>query len=282
MWTDHSMKVYISVDIEGICGVVDLDHTRRDGKDYTQARLLMTREVNEAARGAFEGGASHVLINDSHGSMINLILDELDERITLISGSPKPLSMIQGIEECDAAFFIGYHAPAGTIDAVMDHTYHGRVVYGLQVNGRKMGELDMNAALAGYYGVPVILVSGDKKTTEKAQELLKSVETVVSKEGIGRFAAWSRHPSKVREEIRKKARFAVETVHRFIPFQMDPPYELQIDFLQSHMADRVDLIPEIDRTSARSVTYCSEDFSKLYTMMRAMILLASTGIPRKS
>jgi D-amino peptidase len=276
------MKVYISVDIEGICGVVALDHTRRNGKDYNQARLLMTREVNEAVRGAFEGGASQVLVNDSHGSMINLVLEELDERITLISGSPKPLSMIQGIEECDAAFFIGYHSPAGTTDAVMDHTYHGRVVYDLQVNDRKMGEFAMNAALAGYYGVPVIMVSGDKKTTEEAQILLKTVETVVSKEGIGRFAAQSSHPSKVRGEIRKKARYAVETVHRFMPFRIDPPLELHMDFLHSHMADRVELIPEIHRISARRVTYGCDDFPELYKMMRAMILLASTGIPPKT
>jgi D-amino peptidase len=275
------MKVYISVDIEGICGVVALDHTRRDGKDYNQARLLMTREVNEAVKGAFEGGASQVLVNDSHGSMINLVLEELDERITLISGSPKPLSMIQGIEGCEAAFFIGYHSPAGTIDAVMDHTYHGRVVYDLQVNGKKMGEFAMNAALAGYYGVPVVMVSGDKKTTEEAQSLLKTVETVVSKEGIGRFAAQSSHPLKVRGEIRKKARYAVETIHRFMPFQIDPPLEMNMRFLHSHMADRVELIPEIHRTSARTVTYGCDDFPELYKMMRAMILLASTGIPSK-
>jgi D-amino peptidase len=275
------MKVYISADIEGICGVVALDHTSRDGKDYDSARLLMTREVNEAVRGAFEGGASQVLVNDSHGSMINLVLEELDERVTLICGSPKPFSMLQGIEGCDAAFFIGYHSPAGTTDAVLDHTYHGGVVYDLQVNGKKMGEFAMNTALAGYFGVPVILVSGDKKTTEEAHSLLDPVETVVSKEGIGRFAAQSSHPSKVREELRRKAKHALETAHRFSPYRINPPLQLHMDFLFTHMADRVELLPIVKRVSARSVTYCCDDFSELYKMMRAMILLASTGIPSK-
>ncbi|MBU7032667.1 MAG: M55 family metallopeptidase [Theionarchaea archaeon] len=275
------MKVYISADIEGICGVVALDHTSREGKDYDSARLLMTREVNEAVRGAFEGGASQVLVNDSHGSMINLILEELDERVTLICGSPKPLSMLEGIGECDAAFFIGYHSPAGTTDAVLDHTYHGRVVYDLQVNGKKMGEFAMNAALAGYFGIPVILVSGDKKTTEEASSLLDPLETVVSKEGIGRFAARSSHPAKVRGEIRTKAKHAVEIVQRFSPYQIDPPLHLHMDFLFSHMADRVELLPTVKRVSARSVTYSCDDFSELYKMLRAMILIASTGIPPK-
>jgi len=134
------MKVYISADIEGICGVVDTDHVKRDGKDYSIARTLMVKEVNAAVQGAFEGGASEVVVNDSHGSMINLITEELDKRVTIISGSPKPLAMVEGLEGCDCAFFVGYHSRAGTIDAVLDHTYHGRVVYNIQVNNTEMGD----------------------------------------------------------------------------------------------------------------------------------------------
>jgi D-amino peptidase len=271
-----SMKVYISADIEGICGVVALDHTRRDGRDYSIARTLMAKEVNAAAEGAFEGGASEVVVNDSHGSKINLILEELDERLTIISGSPKPLSMMQGIDECDAAFFVGYHSRAGTLDAVMDHTYNGRVVYNAQVNNTPMGECGINAALAGYFGVPVILVTGDTKVTEEALHLFNHTEVVSTKEGIGRFAAKSFHPSKVREEIRKKAQKAVKTSNAQ-PFTVEPPLRLEMDFMLTNMADAVALIPGIERISPRSVAYECSDFLTLYRTMRAMIMVASAG-----
>ena len=271
------MKVYISVDIEGVCGVVSIDHTKREGKDYDAARRLMTKEVNAAAEGAFEGGAVDVVVNDSHGSMINLNVEDLDERVTIVSGSPKPLSMVQGIEQCDAAFFVGYHSRAGVIDAVLDHTYNGRVVYNIRVNRSDMGELGVNAALAGHFGVPVVLVTGDKKTTDNAVHLLKSVEVVSVKEGIGRFAAVSKHPATVREEIKKKAKSAVKTIDRVRPFVVEPPLCLEMDFMVTHMADRVALIPHIERVSARRVRFECDDFLTLYQMMRAMILLASTG-----
>jgi D-amino peptidase len=272
------MKVYISVDIEGVAGVTDIDHTRREGKDYEIARRLMTKEVNAAASGAFKGGASEVVVNDSHGSMINLIAEELDERMTIVYGSPKPLAMLHGIQGCDAAFFIGYHSRAGTLDAVLDHTYHGRVIYDVRVNGERMGELGMNAALAGYFGLPVVLVTGDRKTTDEALHLLKNVEIVPTKMGIGRFAAQSLHPARIREEIRKKAKKAVESVHQYEPFVMEPPLRLEMDVLFTHLADRVALIPDIERMSGRSVAYECDDFLNLFQMMRAMILIASSGV----
>jgi D-amino peptidase len=272
------MKVYISADIEGICGVVDIDHTKRDGKDYRIARKLMAKEVNAAVEGAFRGGASEVVVNDGHGSMINLITEDLDERVRIISGSYKPIAMVQGVEGCNAAFFVGYHSRAGTLDAIMDHTYHGRVVYTIRLNGKEMGELGMNASLAGYYRVPVVLVSGDKKTTDEALFLLKDVEVVTTKEGLGRFAAQSNHPSVVREEIEKKAQKAIETLDRFHPLVLDPPFRLEMDFMLTHMADRVSLIAGVQRVSGRCVGYECDDFLMLYRMMRAMILLASTGL----
>jgi D-amino peptidase len=271
------MKVYISVDIEGISGVVAIDHTKRDGKDYKISRRLMTREVNAAIEGAFLGGAQEVVVNDSHGSMINLIIEELDERVSIISGSPKPIAMVQGIENSDAAFFVGYHSCAGTPNAVMDHTYHGRTVYNIRINGTAMGELGINAGMAGYFGVPVVLVTGDKKTTEEAVNLLKKVEVVPTKEGIGRFAAKSEHPVRIRNYIREKAKKAVENINT-APFVVEPPLRLEIDFLSSNMADNVELLPGIDRVGSRSTGYECDDFLELYKMMRAMILLASTGV----
>ncbi len=271
------MKVYISADIEGIAGIVDTDHTRMDGKDYTIARTLMTKEVNAAVEGAFEGGASEVVVNDSHGSMINLLTEELDERALIISGSPKPISMLEGIEGCDAAFFIGYHSCAGTKDAVLDHTYNGRLVYNVRINGNEMGEIGINASLAGHFGVPVVLVTGDKKTTEEALHLLKTVEIVTTKEGIGRLAARHVHPAKIREEIKKKATKALKEMKKFSALRLNAPFRLEIDFAVSTMADRAAMIPGIERVSGRCVAYECSDFLTLYRMMRALILIASTA-----
>lgn len=269
------MKVYISTDIEGIGGVTDLDHTRRDGRDYGTARTLMTKEVNAAAEGAFNGGASEVIVNDSHGKMINLRVEDLDERIFLISGSPKPLAMVQGVKGCDCAFFVGYHSLAGTGNAVLDHTYHGRVIYNIRVNNVTMGELGINALLSGYFGVPVVLVAGDKTTTDEAVTFLKTVETVTTKEGIGRFAAKNKHPNVVRKEIKGKAQKAVETVTRFTPFTIEPPFHLEMDLMTSDMADCAVMVPGVEQVSARCVAYRCDDFLELYKMMRVIILLGS-------
>lgn len=271
------MKVYISADIEGTCGITDTEHTKRDGKDYALARTLMTLEVNAAAEGAFQGGATEVVVNDAHGTMNNLLLGELHEKVRLLSGSPKPLSMLQGVDGCDCAFFVGYHACAGTPHAILDHTYNGRVVYNVRVNGTTLGELGLNAYLAGYFGVPVVLVSGDRKVVEEASHLLKGVDAVVTKEGVGRRAAVNRPPGEVREELRKKAQKAVES-KKPTPLKMNPPFRLELDVIYTNMADAVEMMPGVERVSGRCLAYECGDFLTLYRAMRSMILVASTTL----
>jgi len=179
------MKVYISCDMEGISGVVAGKQTEGNGEEYKRAQKLMTDELNAAIEGALAGGATEILVNDSHGHMRNILIEELNPKAQLISGSPKPLLMMQGIDASfDAAFFIGYHAQAGTAYSVLDHTYAG-IVYQVSLNGRPMGETGLNAALAGYFGVPVVLVSGDKLLVEEATALLGTVEGVAVKESCG-------------------------------------------------------------------------------------------------
>ena len=144
------MQVYISVDMEGIAGVVHVDQTRRSGHDYERARRWMTAEADAAIQGAFDGGATGVLVNDSHGDMRNLVLEELDPRAELISGSLKPLSMVQGVGAAfGCALFVGYHAGAGTRAGILDHTYYGRVVARCRVNRRDWNETAINAAVCG-------------------------------------------------------------------------------------------------------------------------------------
>src|SRR6266536_481168 len=179
-------KVFISIDMEGIAGIAHRQQVTRGMGDYSIGRELMTGEANAAIDGAFEGGATSVVVNDSHGDMFNLLQERLDPRAELILGSPKvPLSMMQGFgADFDVALFVGYHAAAGTEGAVLDHTYSGRLLYDVRLNERSVTEAELNAAYAGAHGVPVGLVSGDDKICAQAAARLPGLRTVVVKRGF--------------------------------------------------------------------------------------------------
>jgi D-amino peptidase len=268
------MKVYISADMEGVSGVVDFAQTsiKEEAKEYDRARALMTGEVNAAIEGALAAGATQVLVNDAHGSMRNILLEELNPVAELVSGTPKPLSMMQGIDEgIDLAFFVGYHAQAGSTYGTLGHTYTGRV-YSVALNDQPVGELGINAALAGHFGVPVVLVTGDQSLAEEARTLLGEVETVAVKQAYGLTAARSLPPSKVHELIRQAASRAVEKGGR--PYVVDKPIKLTASFLRSAHAEMAELIPGVRRVDGRTVEFVHEDVLTLYRAWRAMIGLA--------
>lgn len=157
------MRVYISVDMEGITGVVSPTQVRPGEREYERFRRIMTQEANAAIRGALAGGATQVVVNDSHGPMTNLLIEDLHSDARLVSGSPKPHGMMQGIGPgFDAAFFIGYHSRHGTAASVLDHTWSSASIVDAEINGRSVCEGDLNAGLAGGDGVPVALVTGDE------------------------------------------------------------------------------------------------------------------------
>jgi len=197
------MRVYISIDMEGVAGVVHEDQTDpvdpRHSAEYNRFRRLMTGEANAAVEGALAAGARTVVVNDSHWLMRNLIAEELNPAAELISGNPKRWSMVEGVDAgFDAALFVGYHARAGTRQATIDHTYTDRV-HEVRLNGRPVGELAINAALAGTHGVPVAMVSGDQALAAEARDLLgPAVETIVVKQAVGRFPFTSRSSSPLR------------------------------------------------------------------------------------
>lgn len=269
------MKVLISADMEGITGVVSNDQVSRNGKDYDRARLLMTHEVNAAIRGALAGGATEVIVNDSHGTMRNIILEELHPEAQLITGSPKPLSMMQGVDEgVDCAFFVGYHARKGTSYASLDHTYSGEYVMRYLVNGVEYGETGQNALIAGAYGVPVVLVTGDLPTTLEAQNLLGNIETVAVKAGYGRHAAKTLHPTKAHALIEAAAKRAVERVSEFKPFNVPGPYTLDVELSDCSKADMAVLIPGVELTAPRVVRFTHPDYVVAYKCFRAIVSLS--------
>jgi D-amino peptidase len=272
------MRVYISIDMEGIAGVVHEDQTDpiepRHAGEYNRFRRLMTNEANAAIAGAQEAGATGVLINDSHWLMRNLLAEELNPVAELVSGGPKRLSMVEGIDGgFDAAMFIGYHAQAGTRHATIDHTYTSRV-YQARINGTSVGELALNAAMAGLHGVPVALVSGDQSLAAEAKELLGGgVETVIVKEAVARFAARSLAPSIACQRIRAGAAAALRRRH--LPFTFQAPIRLEVDFIVSQMADMAELVPGSTRSGGRTVGYTGDDYREVFRAWRAMYNLAS-------
>lgn len=272
------MRVYISVDMEGVAGVVHEDQTDpiqpRHAGEYNRFRRLMTNEANAAIAGALEAGATKILVNDSHWLMRTLLIEELHPTAELLSGGPKRLSMVEGIDGgFDAAMFIGYHARAGTQHATIDHTYTSRV-YEVQINGEPVGELALNAAMAGVHGVPVALVSGDQSLAAETRALLgQSVETVVVKEAVGRFAARSLTPTLACERIRVGATAALRRSHR--AFTLPAPIQLEVDFVETQMADMAELVPGSVRTAGRRVSYTGDDYREVFRAWRAMYNLAS-------
>jgi D-amino peptidase len=269
------MLVYISIDMEGVAGVVHVDQTRRTGHDYERARRWMTAEANAAIAGACDGGATAVLVNDSHGDMRNLVLDELDPRAELITGSLKPLSMVEGVtRQAACALFVGYHAGAGSRAGILDHTYYGRVVARCRVGGRDWNETALNAAVCGALGVPVVLVTGDQTVCAQAREHLGDVATVQVKDAITRFSARTLHPTVACERIRAGATAAVR--RGGTPFVPSPPFELEIDFVNAACADVAELVPTTRRTGGAACAYRAPDAATLIQVIQAWTALAGT------
>lgn len=272
------MRIYISIDMEGVAGVVHEDQTNpldpRCASEYARFRRLMTEEANAAIQGALDAGATSVLVNDSHWTMRNLLAEELHEAAQLVSGDPKPLTMMEGIAEGhDAAVFIGYHARAGTGGAILDHTYADRVL-DVRLNGRPVGEVGLNAALAGTYGVPVALVSGDAAVAAEARALLgEDIATVIVKEAVGRHAGKSLAPAVARRLIRENVAKALKRRHA--PFVPASPITLEIEFSRTVEADMAELCPGAVRAGGRGVRYAHDDYREVFRAFRAMQNLAS-------
>ncbi|MBI5296659.1 MAG: M55 family metallopeptidase [Chloroflexi bacterium] len=270
------MKILIAADMEGITGVVNWDQVNPSHAEYARFRRLMTADVNAAALGAFEAGADEVLSVDGHAEGCNILVEELDARVRLISGSPAPLSMMQGVDETvDGVFFVGYHARAGTQNAILDHTWSGAVA-NVWINSILVGEFGLNAAVAGHFGVPVILVTGDQTACAQTTMLLGDLESAVVKQAVGRFAAECLSPQLAQQEIFTAAMRAVSRLELGDipdPFIVDLPAQMRIEFVASDMAERAALIPGLRRDGTR-VSYQAEEMLSAYATFRAAVDLA--------
>jgi D-amino peptidase len=260
-YCQDGLKVFISVDMEGVCGVVHWEDVSRSGKDYGLFRRLMTEEANAAIEGALAAGATEILVRDSHGSARNILPDLLHPKAELIRDwAHSPFSMMEGIDETfDAVIFVGYHARANTPNATLDHTMSSSSVYDVTLNGKKMPEAGINAYIAGNFGVPVVLVAGDKAICEQVTELFGEVETAAVKEGIGN-AARMLHPKKAQELIKQKTTEALNRLSAFKPFTFTPPYTIDITFRNEERAEIASWLPGAKRKTSTTVSYTSNDW----------------------
>jgi D-amino peptidase len=232
------------------------------GVEYERGRRLMTAETNAAIEGALEAGATAIVVNDSHGQMLNLIPTELHPKASVIQGRIKHRFMVEGLDASfDAVMLVGYHAPAGVRDGVLNHAFHP---YELRYNGRVWSEIGLTASIAGHYGVPVALVTGDDAAVRDAEQLLPPHVGVSVKRGITRLSGESLHPDEACARIRDGARQAIERVAEFQPFQVDLPVVVEQDFYYSPQADLAALIPTLERIGDRTVRYQAEDALSAY------------------
>jgi D-amino peptidase len=262
MENQASLKVFISVDMEGVSGVIHWEDVSRNGKDYDLFRRLMTEEANAAVEGAIAAGATEILVRDSHGSARNILPDLLHpEAILLRDWSGGPLDMMEGIDDTfDAVMFIGYHAREGTPDAVLKHTMTGKI--NVFINGKDMPEAGINGAIAGYFGVPVVLVAGDSAVVKQCKDIFGEIEGVAVKEGIGK-AAKMMHPTKSQQMIRQKTSDALANLKKYKPLKIQSPVTMEIRFKDEEDAERASWFPGTKRTGERAVSYSHKDMMEV-------------------
>lgn len=262
-------KVYISVDMEGISGVNSDNQTSAAGAEYGRARKLMVEDANAAIRGAFEGGATDVLVNDSHGSQRNLLPEDLDPRARLISHSFKRHGMMEGLDESfDAVVFVGYHAKASSPRGIFAHTGSG-VLTDVQVNGVSVGEGGMNAILAQWFGVPVVVVTGDDVAVEQQKETAPDVRGVVVKRAINSRAVELRPLAEARRDIQAAVKAAVATARKSAP-KRAATYTVRMSYRDPAFVDVATAFREVKMVTPTSIEFTRESMPEAYRLIRVM------------
>lgn len=268
------MKVYLSVDMEGVAGVASWPQVEPQDPAYALAREWMIEEANAAIEGALEAGATEILVNDAHDGMRNLPLDRIRPPARLITGGLKPLGMMAGIDASfDAAFFVGYHARGGS-EGVLAHTWSS-LVTSVRLNGQETGEWGLNAMIAGHFGVPVVLVTGDDRLADEVREGLPGAEMVVVKEALSRYAAVSLPRQEATAAIRAGAARAVERAASVAPFRPGTPIRLEVEFGSPERADEAATLPRAERISARGVAFTAEDGLEAWRAFYTFMALAA-------
>lgn len=254
------MKIYISADMEGVVGVVTGEQLGPQGFEYQRFREFMTQEVNAAIEAAFEAGATEVVVSDSHGNGQNLLIEKLPKNITLVRSWPRPLMMMQGIDETfDGAIFIGYHTGTTNPQGVRAHTISSARLADVQLQGQSVSEAGLNAAIAGHFNVPVIMVSGDDALVKETTALLGNVEGAVVKWASGFHSARTLMPEASYQLIREKVKRAIGRIKDFRPYKLKAPIRLDVRFKNYRPSEVLSYLSIVERTDAHSIRFTGKD-----------------------
>jgi D-amino peptidase len=270
-------KIFISVDMEGISGVVQPAQLGPDGFEYQRAREWMTGEVNAAISGIRDVGPAEIVIADSHGNGQSLLIDRLPDDVRVVRGFPRPLEMMQGVDETfSAAVFIGYHASEWTANAVRGHTISSARLLGIRLNGLEVSEGIYNAALAGQFGVPVAFISGDRLAVTQLQQVVPAAEGAIVKEPYGYHSANTVTPARGQAMIRDGLKRAMAKIGSLQPYRVAPPISLEVGFKLTIDAERAAFVPGVTRADAHNV---KGTFRDMIEVTRLLQVLTSLELP---
>ncbi|MFI8100357.1 M55 family metallopeptidase [Streptomyces sp. NPDC086023] len=272
------MKILISADMEGATGVTWPADVLPGTPQWERCRALFTSDVNAAALGFFDGGADEVLVNEAHWTMRNLLLERLDERIQMLTGRHKSLSMVEGVQhgDVDGIAFVGYHTGAGT-EGVLAHTYLANSITGVWVDGVRASEGRLNSLVVAEYGVPVVLVTGDDLTCADALHYAPGARTVAVKDHVSRYAAVCRTPARTAADIRAAAKEATALAVRHEP-RADGPFTVEVEFDAEHLSAAATVVPGVARAGERRIAYTSGTMYEGIRTFKAVTTIVSAAV----
>ena len=264
-------KIFISVDMEGISGVVQPAQLGPDGFEYQRAREWMTGEVNAAITAIRAAGPAEIVVCDSHGNGQSVLIDKLPDDVRIVRGFPRPLEMMQGIDETfAAAVFIGYHASEWTVDAVRGHTISSARLLGVKLNGTEVSEGIFNAALAGQFGVPVAFVSGDRLAVAQIQKIAPGAEGAIVKEPYGYHPASTVTPARGQLLIGDGVKRAMAKLGSLQPYRVTAPVALEVGFKLTIDAERAAFVPGLSRSDAHNVKGTFKDMTEISKLLQVV------------
>ena len=269
---NRPLKIYISADMEGVVGVVTNEQLGPQGFEYARFREFMTNEVNAAIEGAIAAGANEIVVSDSHGNGQNLLIEKLPTNVLLVRAWPRPLMMMQGIDETFAgAIFIGYHTGTTNSQGVRAHTISSARLADVRLKGVSVSEAGINAAIAGHFNVPVIMISGDDAVVKETQALLGDVEGAVVKWASGFHSAKTLMPDASYILIREKVKKAVGRIKDFKPYKLAAPIQVDVRFKNYRPSEVLSYLSIVERTDAHSIRFTGKDMVEVSKFLEFVV-----------
>ncbi|MBT3796229.1 MAG: M55 family metallopeptidase [Candidatus Marinimicrobia bacterium] len=270
LWSQDK-KIFISADLEGVVGAVTGEQLGPGGFEYNRFREFMTAEVNAAIEAAKSAGATEILVADSHGNGQNLLIEKLPKDVKLIRSWPRPLGMMEGIDSSfDGVIFTGYHASTDNKEGVRAHTFSSARLTSLKVNGEVMTEGSWNAAVAGEFGVPVIMISGDDAAVNEVKSLIGNAEGAIVKENISFHSAKSLHPEAAYDLIAEKTSYAVKNIKKYKPYKIKGPVTVSVSFKHYQPSQILSYLKMFKRTDSHTIEFKAKDMIEASYIMRVV------------